>query len=52
MLFVSRKMVFLEKRGDTTMRNYAETYKGICGYNSMYGIFGYLSPLKRSVFVV
>ena len=34
------------------MRNYAETCKGIGGYNSVYNIFVYLLPLKSSVFVV
>ena len=33
------------------MRNYAETCKGICGYNSVYNVFVYLLPLK-TVFVV
>ena len=34
------------------MRNYAETCKGIGGYNSVCNIFVYLLPLKSSVFVV
>ena len=34
------------------MRNYAETCKGICGYNLVYNFFVYLLPLKSSVFVV
>ena len=34
------------------MRNYAETCKGIWGYNSVYNIFVYFLPLKSSVFVV
>ena len=34
------------------MRNYAETCKGICGYNLAYNFFVYLLPLKTSVFVV
>ena len=34
------------------MRNYAETCKGICGYNLVYNFFVYLLPLKASVFVV
>ena len=34
------------------MRNYAETYKGICGYKLVYNIFVYPLPLKTSVFVV
>ena len=33
------------------MRNYAETCKGICGYNSVYNFLVYLLPLKSSVFV-
>ena len=28
------------------MRNYAETCKGICGYNLMYNFFVYFLPLK------
>ena len=34
------------------MRNYAETYKGICGYNLAYNVFVYLLSLKVSAFVV
>ena len=34
------------------MRNYAETCKGICGYNSLYNLFVYFLPLKNSLFVV
>ena len=34
------------------MRNYAETCKGICGYNLAHIVFLYLLPLKISVFVV
>ena len=29
------------------MRNYAETYKGICGYNLAYNFFVYYLPLKN-----
>ena len=35
-----------------TMRNYAETCKGICSYNLGYKLLGKLLPLKSSVFVV
>ena len=34
------------------MRNYAETYKDICGYNLVYNVFVYFLPLKGSFFVV
>ena len=34
------------------MRNYAETYKGIYGYNLVYNLFVYILPLKSSLFVV
>ena len=34
------------------MRNYAETCKGICGYNLVYNFFVYFLPLKSSLFVV
>ena len=34
------------------MHNYAETCKGICGYNLVYNFFVYLLPSKTSVFVV
>ena len=43
---------FSRKRGCVTMRNYAETCKGICGYDLMHNFFVYLLPLKSSVFVV
>ena len=33
------------------MRNYAETCKGICGYNLAYNFFVYFLPLKSSVFM-
>ena len=33
------KPFFFWKRGAVTMHNYAETCKGICGYNSVYTIF-------------
>ena len=31
------------------MRNYAETWKGFCGYNLVYNIFVYFLPLKSSL---
>ena len=34
------------------MHNYAEMYKGICAYNSVYNFFVYLLPSKSSVFAV
>ena len=34
------------------MCNYAETCRGICGYNLVCDVFAYLLPLKASVFVV
>ena len=34
------------------MRNYAETYKDICGYNLVYNFFVYFFPLKSWLFVV
>ena len=43
---------FYRKRGAVTMRNYAETCHGICGYNLVYNIFVYILPLKSSAFLV
>ena len=51
MLLVSHKMIFLRKRDCVFMRNYAETCKGICGYNLMYNFFIQLLPIKSYVFV-
>ena len=34
------------------MRNYAETCKGICGYNLVYNFFVYFLPSKTSFFVM
>ena len=34
------------------MRNYAETCKGICGYDLVYNFFIQLLPIKSYVFVV
>ena len=34
------------------MRNYAETCKGICGYNLVYNIFVYFLSLISSLFAV
>ena len=34
------------------MRKYAETYKGICGYNLVYNFFLCFLPLESSLFVV
>ena len=34
------------------MRNYAESCKGICGYNLLNNFFVYFLPLKSSHFVV
>ena len=46
--FSHMKWFFLKTR----WRNYAETWKGLCGYNSVYNFFVYLLPLKSWVFVV
>ena len=40
------------KRGGVTIRNYAETCKDICGYNSVCNVFVYLLPLKSSAFMM
>ena len=52
MLVFSHKLVFYQKRSCVTVRNYAETCKGICNYNLVYNFSMQLFQLKILVFVV
>ena len=51
MLVFSHKLVFYQKRSCVTVRNYAETCKGICNYNLVYNFSMQLFQLKILVFV-